>query len=79
MKENSQSKQVSNPHYLFSGALHDFYWNSIDFVVHLHRPPLAATDLYQEHAEVGPSEVQGEEVSILCMIRREKKEKKKKA
>lgn len=32
--------------YLFSSALHDLDGDGIDFVVHLHGPPLATADLH---------------------------------
>lgn len=44
--------------YLFSGALHDFNRDCVDFVVHLHRPPLSAADFHEQHSEVCPPKIQ---------------------
>lgn len=59
-----------NPHYLLSGALHDFYGDRVDFVMHFHWSPLPAADLDQKHTEVCPSKVQSKEISILCITSR---------
>lgn len=52
--------------YLLSCALHDFYRNSIDFVMHLHRSPLPTANLDQKYTKVCPSKVQSKEVPIFC-------------
>lgn len=56
-----------NFRYLFSCALHDFYGNGIDFVMHLHCPPFPTANLYQKHSEVCSTEVQSEKISIFCI------------
>lgn len=52
--------------YLFPGALHDLYGNGVDLVMHLYRPLFPATDLHQQDTEICSSEIQGQEVTMLC-------------
>lgn len=52
--------------YLFPSALHDFHGNGVDLVMHFHRPLFPATDLYQQDTEICSSEIQGQEVTMLC-------------
>lgn len=56
--------------YLLSCALHDLYGDGVDFVMHLHRSPLPAANLYQKHPEVCPAEIQSEEITVLCFSRK---------
>lgn len=60
-------RQLCNPYYLLSGALHYFNRNRVDFVMHLHGSSLPAANLYQKHTEVCSSKVQSKEISVLCI------------
>lgn len=51
--------------HLVPGAMHDFLWDGVDLVVHLHTTPLPVSHPYQQNPEVGSSQVQGQEVSFL--------------
>ncbi len=51
--------------HLFSGSLHHFSGNGVDFIVHLHSSFLAAANLYQKHPEVCTSKIQSQKVTIF--------------
>lgn len=52
--------------HLLSRSLHDLDGNGVNLVVHLHGSSLPAADLHQQHPEVCPSQIQSEEISVLC-------------
>lgn len=51
--------------HLFSGSLHYFNGNGVDFIMHLHSSFLAAANLYQKHPEVCTSKIQSQKVTIF--------------
>lgn len=51
---------------LVSGPQHHFLWDGADLTVHLQDLLLLLHHADVEHSEVGPTQVQGQEVTLLC-------------
>lgn len=63
IKERTSLIKLSD---LLSGPQHHFLWDGADLTVHLQDLLLLLHHADVKHAEVGPTQVQGQEVALLC-------------